>query len=84
MSAIDGHKVDDFDLQKLAPAGSKAYKELWPAGNTRLTWLVIQKSQKHTENWDLPCSAGPFKFSILLRRSGQRANTPSFPPMQMI
>lgn len=44
MSAIDGHKVEDFDLQKLAPAGSKAYKELWPAGNTRLTWLVIQKS----------------------------------------
>lgn len=44
VSATDGHKVEDFNLQKLAPAGSKACEELWLAGNTGFTWLGIQKS----------------------------------------
>lgn len=42
------------------------------------------KNLRNTENWDLPCSAGPFKFSIVLTRSVQRAKTSSFPPMQIV
>lgn len=42
------------------------------------------KSLRNIGKWDFSYSVGPFKFSIVLRRSGQRANTPKFPPMQMV
>lgn len=79
MSALDSHKVEDFDLQKLDPASPKEYKKLWPQEKDGFYYGWESKCLGNIKIWDLLYSAGPLKFFIVLKRSGQKANIPRFP-----